>query len=115
VPPADFLTPNSSKWRALLTHRGLSERAKVLMCWLIFAADVRSGTVADVTQTGLAGEFGWSPQTVRRVLDELIHAGMIAAHLPRGRHTGGSITVAAYYDVMKPTRWLSRQRAIGAQ
>lgn len=114
VPPAEFLTPNSSKWRALLTYGAISDKAKVLMCWLVFSADVRDGIVRSVTQSAVAGEFGWSPQTVRRAFDELSAAGMVDASLPRGRHVGGSVRVLAYYDVMRPTKWLARQRAIGA-
>lgn len=113
MPPAEFLTPSSSKWRALLTYQGISSNAKILLCWLVFSADVRDGAVRSVTQAEMAREFGWSPQTTRRSLDELVDAGMIVADLPRGRHRGGWIQILAYYDVMQPTRWLSRQRAIG--
>lgn len=112
VPQIRYITPDVSKWTALLEYRGLPNQAKVLLSWLVLQASPRTGAV-ETTIVNIAAALSWHRTTVTRALDQLVDAGMVEARFPPGRHAGGSVTVLAYYDVMAPTKWLNRQRAIG--
>lgn len=108
-----YLTALRDKWLALLCMGAVGDRAKLLLFWLVFSANPRTGRVEPVTVAEIARELSWSRTTVTRALDDLAGAGMVDVHLPTGASRDGHIEVVAYYDVLTPTRWLSRQRAIG--
>jgi hypothetical protein len=113
VPHSSFLTLQTAPFLALLGHQALSDRSKTLLVSLLFLASPRTGCIEPVTQAGIAQAIGWSRSKTRRALDELAAAGIVDFDLPVGAGVNGSVTVLAYYDVLQPTRWLARQRAIG--
>jgi len=112
MPPGTFFMPLSGKVEALLETHLISDKAKVLMVWLLAHAEPRDGHVRDLTQAELASRLSWSRPSVAQALTSLHDAGMIAMDFPRGTRSGW-VQILAYYDVMQPTKWLSRQRAMG--
>lgn len=110
--PPRFFQPVTSKLSALLETHLIPSNAKVLLIWLLAQAEPSDGVVRDLTQIGMAERMSWDRKTVSRALTDLYGAGMIALDFPPGSRPGW-VHILAYHDVMQPSKWLSRQRAIG--
>lgn len=111
MPPGNFLQPRTEKLQAMMETHLLSSAAKVLLVWLLTAADPRDGRVPSLTQQELAERLSWNRKTVGDAVAVLAAAGVIEAWFPRG--AAGWVRILAYHDIMQPSRWLARQRAIG--